>query len=47
MKLVRPNSEKQVSKLDAKMTNVDALKEAYACPGECNDCDNCQGPITH
>ena len=29
MKLIRQNSEKQAAKLDAKMTKVDALKEAY------------------
>ena len=47
MKLIRENSEKQVSKLEATMTNADVLKEAYSCPGECNDCDNCQGSVTH
>ena len=47
MKIIRQNSEKQVSKLNAEMTCADALKEAYACPGECNDCDNCGGSVTH
>ncbi len=47
MKLIRENSEKQVSKLEAKLTVADALNEAYSCPGECNVCDNCQGSVTH
>ena len=47
MKLIRVNSEKQVSKLEATMTNADVLKEAYSCKGECNDCENCQGSVTH
>jgi hypothetical protein len=47
MKLIRENSEKQVSKLDATMNVAEVLNEAYSCGGECNDCDNCQGPITH
>ena len=47
MKLIRENSEKQVSKLNATMNIADTITEVNSCQGECYDCENCQGSITN